>query len=231
MGAGAAAPRVSPHRAGDTRPWWGARHKAGVLPVAPGRRLRAGRGNSREQAQPRPAGEEGQEAGINPRKGRLAPAGLGCSGWSWERERRRREGNAQGLSQASALLHLCRRPRLTSAARLSTILRNQGAGVFAQPQGRGCVSQCGYVYLQWEGRTWMDPAQKQPQFGGPIHWGDPILNRGIPMCRGAVLPALGCWLSPVPIPTAAHSSPAAPRRPGVAMPCVVPAGRGAAGEL
>ena len=89
--------------------WW-------VLAVAPGRQLRAGRGSSREQPRPRPASKEGQEAGINPRKGCLAPAGLGCSGWSREREGRRREGNAQGLSQASAPLQLCRQPLLTSAA-------------------------------------------------------------------------------------------------------------------
>lgn len=87
-----------------------------------------GAGAGRKQPRAAPAGKEGQEAGINPRKGRLAPAGLGCSGWSRGREGRRRERNAQGLSQASVLLQLCRRPRL------GIMLRALGAAGSAQPQ-------------------------------------------------------------------------------------------------
>lgn len=136
-----------PHRAGPGMPGcgggtggesWG---PVGwrVPVVAPGRRPQAGRGSSRERPRPWPAGEEGQEAGINPRKGRLAPAGLGCNGWSRGREGRRREGNAQGLSQASALLQLCSWPRFTSAALAQHHPAGTGGWRLCTAPGRRCA--------------------------------------------------------------------------------------------
>lgn len=192
---------------------------------------------SRERKQPgagaAPAGRRGGAGSWN-----KSQEGLLGSSWSGlqrmelgtgrEKAGGERSGAFSGLSPAPAVpaapAHICHPAQHHPAGSWGWRLRTApGQGV--------CIPVRVCVHLQWEERTWMEPAQEQPLSGGPIHWEAPILNHGVSMCWGAVPPALGCRLSPVPITTAAHSSPAAPLRPGVAVPCVVPAGRGAAGGL
>lgn len=201
-----------------------------VPAVAPGRRLRAGRGSSREQPQPWPAGEEGQEAGINPRKGRLAPAGLGCSGWSRGREGRRREGKAQGLSQAlapppavqPAPAHICSPGSAPSCG-------HRGLEVLHSPGVEVCVSPG--LIRGWHGvrRPGWSPAPSQgrssPGLGVPFTGWTSSLTDGVhaafpPSCslaralhvgvRDWVLLGLGCWLAPVPVITRAQTAASGP---------------------